>query len=108
MGSSKKNWKTRINTDGHGNHINKRDITPELEGLIDIVSVSLNSTDRNQYAELMRVKPELHDEMIDFAKKADKYSNVVMSIVGLEEVDKEKAKKFVEELGLKFRERAYF
>ena len=102
------NGKTRINTDGHGNHINKRDITPELEGLIDIVSVSLNSTDRNQYAELMRVKPELHDEMIDFAKKADKYSNVVMSIVGLEEVDKEKAKKFVEELGLKFRERAYF
>jgi TatD DNase family protein len=102
------NGKTRINTDGHGNHINKRDITPELEGLIDTVSVSLNSTDRNQYAELMRVEPELHDEMIDFAKKADKYSNVVMSIVGLEEVDKEKAKKFVEELGLKFRERAYF
>lgn len=102
------NGKTRINTDGHGNHINKRDITPELEGLIDTVSVSLNSTDRNQYAELMRVEPELHDEMIDFSKKADKYSNVVMSIVGLDEVDKEKAKKFVEELGLKFRERAYF
>ena len=79
------NGKTRINTDGHGNYINKRDITPELEGLIDTVSISLNSTDRNQYAELMRVEPEhcMH-EMIDFAKKADKYSNVVMSIVGLE------------------------
>ncbi len=104
----KNNGKTRINTDGHGNHINKRDITPELEGLIDVVSISLNSTNRNQYAELMRVEPELHDEMIDFAKKADKYSDVVMSIVGLEEVDKEKAKKFVDDLGLKFRERAYF
>ncbi len=56
----------------------------------------------------MRVEPELHDEMIDFSKKADKYSTVVMSIVELDEVDKDKAKKFVEELGLKFRERAYF
>ncbi len=102
------NGNTRINTDGHGNYINKRDITPELEGLIDIVSVSLNSTNRDQYAELMRVEPELHDEMIDFSKKADKYSTVVMSIVELDEVDKDKAKKFVEELGLKFRERAYF
>ena len=36
---------TRLNTDGHGNFINKRDITPELESRIDIVSISLNSTD---------------------------------------------------------------
>ena len=101
--------KTRINTDGHGNFINKRDITPELAGLIDVVSISLNSTDPNQYAELMRVSPELHKEMIDFAQKAKSYTRVVLSIVGLDEVDKEKAKDFVlNQIGVEFREREYF
>ena len=100
---------TRLNTDGHGNHINKKDITPELSGLIDTVSISLNSTDPNQYAELMRVTPEMHEEMLDFAKKAKEYSKVVLSIVGIKEVDKEKAKDLViNELGVEFRERGFF
>ncbi|MEG8946596.1 TatD family hydrolase [Rosettibacter firmus] len=100
---------TRLNTDGHGNVINKRDITPELEGLIDVVSISLNSVDPEQYAKLMRVDPSLHAEMIDFAKKAKKYSRVVMTIVGMNEVDSEAAKKFVTDvLGVEFREREYF
>ncbi len=101
--------KTRLNTNGHGNFINKKDITPELKGLIDTVSISLNSTDPNQYAKLMKVDPAMHKEMLDFAKKAKQYSNVILSIVGLEEVDKEKAKDLaVNRLGVKFREREYF
>ena len=100
---------TRINTDGHGNFINKRDITPELAGLIDSVSISLNSVDAVQYAKLMRVDEKMHNEMLDFAKKAKEHTHVVMSIVGLSEVDSEKAKKFVtEEIGVDFREREYF
>jgi TatD DNase family protein len=100
---------TRLNTDGHGNFINKKDITHELENRIDTVSISLNSTDPEQYAELMNVAPEMHGEMLDFAKKANKYSRVVMSIVGLNEVDIEKAKDLViNELGVEFREREYF
>jgi len=101
--------KTRMNTDGHGNFINKRDITPELKNLIDIVSISLNSTDPEQYGKLMRVDPSLHAEMLDFAKRAKNYSHVVLSIVGLNEVDSEAAKKFVtEKIGVDFREREYF
>ena len=101
--------KTRLNTDGHGNFINKRDITPELKDLIDTVSISLNSTDPQQYAKLMRVDPKLHQEMLDFAKKAKQYAKVVMTIVGMNDVDTEKAKKFVtEELEVEFRERVYF
>ena len=101
--------KTRINTDGHGNVINKRDITPEMRNLIDTVSISLNSTDPEQYAKLMRVDSSMHAEMLDFAKKSKNYSKVVMSIVGLNAVDSEKAKKLVtEELGVVFREREYF
>jgi len=101
--------KTRMNTDGHGNFINKRDITPELKDTIDTVSISLNSTNPEQYANLMQVDPSLHAEMINFAKKAKDYSHVVLSIVGLSEIDKESAKKFVlEEVGVDFREREYF
>lgn len=101
--------KTRLNTDGHGNLINKRDITPEMDGLIDVVSISLNSVDPKQYAKLMNVTEEHHEAMLDFARRSKKYAKVVMSIVGMDEVDSEKAKKFcTEELGVEFREREYF
>lgn len=101
--------KTRMNTDGHGNIINKRDITPELAGKIDTVSISLNSVEPEQYGKLMRVDPKLHGEMLSFAKKAREYTRVVMSIVGLNEVDSEKARTMArEELGVEFRERDYF
>ena len=101
--------KTRINSDGHGNVINKRDITPELSGLIDVVSISLNSTDPEQYSQLMRIDRSMFDEMIDFAKKAKNYTSVVMSAVTIPEVDIDKARKFVEEeIGAQFREREYF
>ena len=101
--------KTRINTDGHGNVINKRDITPELKGLIDTVSISLNSVDPEQYAKLMRIDKSMHAEMMNFAKKAKEFSKVVMTIVGIDGVDRERAKQLVtEEIGADYRERAYF
>lgn len=101
--------RTRMNTDGHGNYINKRNITPELKGLIDTVSISLNSVNPEQYAALMRVDLAMHAEMLDFARKAKEFTHVVMSIVGLNAIDSEAAKKFVtEEIGVDFREREYF
>lgn len=101
--------KTRLNTNGHGNVINQNDITPEMEDIIDTVSISLNSADPEQYSKLMRVKPEMHAEMIDFAQKAKKYSKVVMSVVGISDIEIDKAKEFVtEEVGVEFREREYF
>jgi len=101
--------KTRMNTNGHGNIINKRDITPELKNIIDTVSISLNSTDENQYAALMKVEPYLHKEMIEFAKLANNYTNVILSVVGLSDVDIENAKQFVQKnIGVNFRIREYF
>ncbi len=101
--------KTRLNTDGHGNYINKKDITPELKNRIDVVSISLNSIDPVQYGKLMRVDPSMHAEMIDFTKKAKQFSRVVMSVVGFDKVDIETAKSFVtDDLGVEFREREYF
>jgi TatD DNase family protein len=102
--------RTRLNTDGHGNVINKRNIVPELIGLIDSVSISLNSFDPKQYAQLMKIDESMFYEMINFTKEAKKFiPEIVMTIVGLNEVDEVKARKFVEnEIGVKFKSRAYF
>jgi TatD DNase family protein len=103
--------KTRINTDGHGNVINKRNILPELVGLIDAVSISLNSTDPAQYGALMRLDGEkFFPAMVDFAKEAVRLlPRVVMTIVDLDEVDKEKARRLVEdEIGAIFSTRPFF
>jgi TatD DNase family protein len=99
---------TRMNTNGHGNVINHRDITPELAGVIDTVSISLNSTDASQYAALMRVAPSLHAEMLQFARRAKAFTQVVMSIVVIPAVDVTAARQFVTgQLGVAFREREF-
>jgi len=106
-----KGGKTRLNTDGHGNVINKRNIVPELAGLVDAVSISLNTTDPKQYGELMQIDGEkFFAAMIDFAKEAVKViPRVVMTVVDLNEVDKEKARRFVEkEIGATFHTRPFF
>jgi TatD DNase family protein len=101
---------TRLNTNGHGNYINKKDITPELKGLIDTVSISLNAVEAKQYSEIMRVDEKLFYEMINFAKEAKKYADkVVLSVVDIDEVDHQKAKKLIEEeIGAEFRIRPLF
>jgi TatD DNase family protein len=101
----------RLNTDGHGSIINKRNIAPELEGLVDTVSVSLNSVDPIQYGHLMRLDGiKYHAAMLDFVREAKKHvPSVVLSVVGMSEVDQVRAKGFAEnELGVKYRVRPYF
>jgi TatD DNase family protein len=103
--------RTRLNTDGHGNIINKRNIVPELAGLIDSVSISLNSTDPQQYGALMRIDgPKNFAAMVEFAKDAVRLlPRVVLTIVDLDEVDEDKARSFVEkEIGAVFAKRPYF
>lgn len=101
---------TRLNTNGHGSIINHRDITPEMKGLIDVVSISFNSFDPEQYAELMRLDKKHFYEMISFAKMAKSFvSKVVMSVVSLDEVEVERSRRVVEnEIGAEFRIREYF
>jgi TatD DNase family protein len=102
--------KTRLNTNGHGNVINKRDITSEMKGLIDIVSISLNTFDPKQYSELLGLDTSYFNEMIDFAKKSKPFvEKVVMTIVSIDEVNIERARKMTEEeIGAEFRVREFF
>ncbi len=104
--------KIRINTNGLGSLINNRDITPELEGLIDTVSISLNTPDKERYYELTRSKfgIESFDAMLDFAKKAVKYvPNVVMTTVSttITAEEEKECQKICDSLGVKYRIRPW-
>ena len=81
-----------------------------MNGLIDIVSISLNTFDPNQYSELVGVDTTHFYEMINFAKKSKPFvSKVVMTIVSMDEVDIERARKITEEeIGAEFRVREFF
>ncbi len=102
--------RTRLDTNGHGSFINKRDITPELMGTIDTVSISLNASDASKYAELMRVEKRMFNEVITFAKSAKQYvEKVVMSVVSIDEAEIEKSRQIVEDkIGAEFKIREYF
>ncbi len=103
--------KIRLNTNGHGNLINKRNILPELKGLVDSVSVSLNAENSEKYNKICHpiFKNDTYEAVKDFIREAKKYiPEVVATIVDVPEVDEEKCKEIAEkELGVKFRERRY-
>ena len=101
----------RLNTDGHGSVINKRNIAPELQGLVDVVSISLNAIDPVQYGALMNLDgPTYHAAMVEFAREAKKYvPEVVMTVVGIPDIDLAQTQKYVEEeIGVKYRVRPFF
>ncbi len=88
-----KGLKTRLNTNGQGNLINKRDIVPDLKGKIDFVNVSLNASCYEKYQAVCRsqFKEAGFDGMIEFAKScrrngvACRFS--IVDCIGEEEVE---------------------
>ena len=102
----------RINTNGLGNLIHQKDITPLFKGLIDAVSISLNSSDPVIYEE--RVRPKFgeisHSAVLDFARNAAKYvPNVTMTTVSttITKEDEEACQKLCDQLGVKYRIREF-
>lgn len=98
----------RINTNGLGNLINGKDIVPLLKGLIDTVSISLNTPDAERYYELVRPKfgKESFAEMLRFAEEAAKViPNVVLTTVSttLTEAEEEECRKICERIGARYR-----
>ena len=102
----------RLNTNGLGNLVNGRDITPEMEGLIDTVSISLNTPNADRYHELVRSKfgDRSFDAMLDFARSCTKcVPNVVMSTVDTTITKEEEAecRKICDTIGAKYRIRPW-
>ena len=76
--------KIRINTNGLGDLVNGEPIAPKMRGLIDVVSVSLNTPNAEEYLKLTRSKfgAQSFDAMLAFAKSAGEQGiEVVMTTV---------------------------
>lgn len=97
----------RINTNGQGNLIHKRNILPELRGLVDSISISLNAQDEQTYNRLcMPIFKDAYKEIINFVKEAKKYiPKVQITVVDIEGVDIEKCRKIAEEFDVSFKVR---
>ena len=63
--------RVRINTNGHGSIINRRNILPELKGFVDVISVSLDAQDEKVYDRICApdFKNAFH-EVISFIKES--------------------------------------
>lgn len=104
--------KTRINTNGHGNLVYKRNIVPELVGLIDSVSISFNGENKDIYDSLSVPKIEnAYEGMKDFIKECVNagIETTATIVTGYKDynVDLEDCKRQIESLGAKFRERPW-
>lgn len=88
-----KGLKTRLNTNGQGNLINKRDITPELRGKIDLVNVSLNASCAEKYQPICRSQygESAFSSVVEFAKLCKRNGVAcrfsIVDCIGEEEVE---------------------
>lgn len=101
----------RINTNGLANLIHQRDVTPELKGRIDTVSISLNAPDAGEYDALTcsRFGKESFQAMLDFASLCRQYvPHVVMTVVDIIGDEKiQRCQAICDELGVKLRVRPF-
>jgi TatD DNase family protein len=105
-----KNVEVRLNTNGQGNLIHKRNIVPELVGLIDSVSISLNVDDGEKYERLCqpRFGSNAFGQVIAFARECKRLlPRTAVTVLDMPEVDLKKCEKISRELGVELRIRHY-
>lgn len=103
--------KIRIDTNGTANLFWGRNVLPELKGLIDIISVSLNAENAEVYNRICRPMfgEKTYNAVINFIKEAKKYlPEVEATIVDLPTINKEACRRIAEELGVSLRVRPYY
>lgn len=85
----------RVNTNGEGNLINGRDIAPDFSGVIDFVSVSLNTPDAEEYTALCHpvYGNSAFPAILDFAREVKKYVPVVAFSVVRQTLTEEQLKR---------------
>lgn len=102
----------RINTNGLGDLINGKAIAPLLEGLVDTVSISLNTPNADRYHELVRSRfgDQSFDAMLRFAKSCVGHvPHVVMTTVAttLTQEEERQCKEICDSLGVTYRIRPW-
>ena len=100
----------RLDTNGLGSLINGRDIVPEMVGLFDSVSISLNAPNPDEYLEVTRSRfgIDSHDEVLRFIRECRRLiSGVTVSVVGgsISEESEEECRQLAHEMNVAFRVR---
>ena len=98
----------RVNTDGLANLVNKRNVLPEMSGLVDALSVSMNAQNESVYnTHCDPALPESWQAMLDFLAQAPRWVPDVTAtaINGLDGVDIEACRALARQLGVAFRQR---
>lgn len=97
----------RLDTNGLANLVHGRNVVPELKGLIDVISISLNAPSAGEYERLCR--PGVKGAwvgLLDFAREALKViPEVMLTAVDVPGVDLEACRRLAEGLGARFRVR---
>ncbi|MBR7100499.1 MAG: TIGR04100 family radical SAM protein [Clostridia bacterium] len=109
---AKSSLKIRINTNGLADLIYGQSTAPMLEGLIDVVSISLNATDKQEYLKVVRPKfgIDSYDAMLKFAKDCTQYvPSVIMTVVDVvtSKEEQELCRKICQSIGATLRIRPY-
>ena len=100
--------RVRLNTDGLANLVYDRDVTPDLEGPVDALSISLNAQNEAIYNRHCRpTLPGSYNAMLEFADRVrDFVPDVTLTAIdGLEGVDIAACERIARDLGVKFRRR---
>ncbi len=102
----------RVNTNGHANKVYKRNVLPELKGLVDKFSVSLNGENEEVYNAVSLPTIEgAYQAVKDFNKEAAKegFDTTATIVTGYKnyKIDMPKCIEIAKELGAKFRERPW-
>lgn len=105
-----KGMRIRINTDGLANAVHQRNIVPELAGLVDTLSVSLNAADASTYQHWCQsaLGENAFQQVVEFLRNAKGViPRVIATAVTLPGVDIAACRRLAEEIGIEFRERPY-
>lgn len=97
----------RVNTNGLSDLIWEKDTSPLYEGLVDAMSISLNTPDREEYLKLTRNKFGIrsHDAMLLFTKNVSRYvPNIVLTTVAttITEEEEQQCREICDDLGVTY------
>ncbi len=108
---SKTNTLVRLNTNGLSDLVNNKPTAHLLEGIVDIVSISLNAGSKEEYLKVTQpvFGEQAFEAMQEFILDCKKYiPSIIVSVVDvIAEEEIEKAKELSEKLGVPLRIRTF-
>ncbi len=104
------NIKTRLNTNGLGDIINKKKIVPLIEPFLDSISISLNASNEESYN--YRCRPGFegaYQAMLDFVKECKGHiPEITVTVVDIiPDTEIKECRRIAEELGVNYRVRIF-